>query len=136
MRDIFGFVASVYLKLTWHESSDSYYAKAAGGGEEDIEPSEILLAVVNDAKAFRNRVEDFLSVPRNTFENERPTERRLQSVTANAEQEFSTLKASPLNIKQMMLESICGPNQRYVRLLHRSAPGASFPCLTSTGQDK
>ena len=106
LRDIFHFVARMYLKLTWHDCSSSYYGKSALKGEDAIEPSEILLAVVNDAKSLRNRVEDFLSVPRNTFENERPTERRLQSVTPSAEQEFEDLKAEPLDIKQILLESI------------------------------
>jgi hypothetical protein len=96
----------MYLKLTWHDCRSSYYGKSALKGEDAVEPSEILLAVVNDAKSLRNRVEDFLSVPRNTFENERPTERRLQNVTPSAEHEFQALKAEPLDIKQILLESI------------------------------
>src|SRR5262249_658420 len=76
LRDIFHFVATMYLKLTWHESGSSYYGKTALKGNGEIEPSEILLAVVNDAKSLRNRVEDLLSVPRNTFENELPTKER------------------------------------------------------------
>ena len=73
LRGIFEFIAQVYLNLTCHSSNSSYYGKAAAGREEDLDPSEFLLDVVNDAKTLRNKVEDFLSVPRNTFENERPT---------------------------------------------------------------
>jgi hypothetical protein len=59
LRDIFGFVASVYLKLTWHDCNSSYYGKAAADRQDDLEPSEFLLDVVNDAKTLRNKVEDF-----------------------------------------------------------------------------
>jgi hypothetical protein len=106
LRDIFGFVAYVYLKLTWHECSGSYYGKAAAERPEDLEPSEFLLDVVNDAKTLRNKVEDFLSVPRNTFENEWPTARRLQNASQGSQRDFEALLAAPVDIKQMMIDLI------------------------------
>jgi hypothetical protein len=102
LREIFEVIAQIYLKLTWHSSTASYYGKAAAGREEDLDPSEFLLDVVNDAKVLRNKVEDFLSVPRNTFENERPTLKRLQKVDGDAEQDFSTLLSSPLDIRHLI----------------------------------
>src|SRR5262245_32910333 len=103
LRDIFAFTAYVYLKLTWHDSAASYYGRVARLGE-DVDPSEFLLDVVNDAKTLRNKVEDALGVPRNTFENEWPTERRLQNVRAEAQREFDALRDEPLDIKQLMGE--------------------------------
>ena len=104
LRDIFGFVAYVYLKLTWHDYSGSYYGKAAANRQDDLEPSEFLLDVVNDAKTLRNNVEDFLSVPRNTFENEWPTARRLQNVGPSTQRDYEALVSAPLDIKQMMID--------------------------------
>ena len=69
LQDVFAFVAHVYLKLTWHDSASSYSGAAAERGQDELDPTEFLLDVVNDAKPLRNKVEDFLSVPRNTFEN-------------------------------------------------------------------
>jgi len=106
LRDIFTFVAYVYLKLTWHDSSSSYYGTVGNRSENDLDPSEFLLEVVNDAKGLRNKVEEFLSVPRNTFENEWPTERRLGNVSENAQRDFEALVTTPLDIKQMMIELI------------------------------
>jgi hypothetical protein len=103
LRDIFAFMAYVYLKLTWHDSPASYYGRVARLGD-DVDPSEFLLDVVNDAKTLRNKVEDFLGVPRNTFENEWPTERRLQSVREGAQREYEALVAEPLDINQLMVE--------------------------------
>ena len=64
-----------------------------------------MLDVVNDAKTLRNMVEDFLSVPRNTFENERPTPQRLKNVRQEAEEGFSALLSAPLDIKQLADEA-------------------------------
>jgi serine/threonine protein kinase len=105
LQDIFDFIAQVYVKLAWHDSSSSYYGKAAAGRETDVEPSAFLLDVVNDAKTLRNRVEDFLSVPRNTFESEQPTTRRLQNVGEHAERDFAALVAKPLDIRQLMIHA-------------------------------
>ena len=102
---IFEFIAQVYLTLTWHSSSSSYYGKAAAGREEDLDPSEFLLDVVNDAKTLRNKVEDFLSVPRNTFENERPTSRRLQNVNESAERDFNAILSTPVDLKHLIVEA-------------------------------
>jgi hypothetical protein len=44
-------------------------------------------------------------VPRNTFENEHPTARRLQHVTENAELSGSALRAEPFDIKLFLLEA-------------------------------
>src|SRR4030095_5511055 len=73
LHDIFDFIPQVYVKLTSHASSTSSYGKAVTGRDVDVDPSEFLLDVVNDAKMLRNKVEDFLSVPRNTFESEQPS---------------------------------------------------------------
>ncbi len=105
LRDIFNFIAEVYLKLTWHTTSSSYYGRAAGAGDVDVDPSEFLLDVVNDAKTLRNKVEDFLSVPRNTFESEQPSERRLRNVAVNAERDFGELVAKPMDFKQLIIEA-------------------------------
>jgi hypothetical protein len=43
-------------------------------------------------------------VPRNTFENEWPTQRRLQNVRADAQREFDALLAERLDIRQLMVE--------------------------------
>ena len=104
LGEIYGFVAGMYYKLTAHDFYESsYYRKAAQGRrDEDVEPSEILLAVVNDAKSLRNRVEEFLSVSRNTFENELPQEGRLQKLSAEATSDFEALTKTPLDIKTMM----------------------------------
>lgn len=106
LRDIFRFVAYVYLKLTWHDSDASYYGNVANLRGDDPDPTDFLLDVVNDAKTLRNKVEDFLSVPRNTFENEWPTERRLQSLPPHTQRDFEALVAAPLDIKQMMTDLI------------------------------
>jgi hypothetical protein len=105
LRDIFDFIAQTYLRLTWHSSSVSYYGKAAANGRGEPEPTEFLLDVVNDAKTLRNKVEDFLSVPRNTFESERPTPRKLQNVGTAAEHEASVLMATPLDITSAIIEA-------------------------------
>ncbi len=105
LRGIFDFIAYVYLKLTWHDSTVSYFGKVAAGGRAEVDPSEFLLDVVNDAKTLRNKVEEFLSVPRNTFESERPHPRRLQNVGEGAEREFSELASKPLNIKQSIVDA-------------------------------
>ncbi len=60
---------------------------------------------MNDAKKLRNKVEDFLGVPQNTFENEWPTPERLQRTGENVDRDFSALLASPLEIKQLIIES-------------------------------
>ena len=73
-------------------------------GQDELDPTEFLLDVVNDAKMLRNKVEDFLSVPRNTFENEWPTERRLGNVTESARRDFEALVAAPLDMRQLMAE--------------------------------
>jgi serine/threonine protein kinase len=104
LQNIFDFIAEVYVKLTWHNSSSSYYGKASGGRDVDVDPSEFLLDVVNDAKELRNKVEDFLSVPRNTFESEQPTDRRLKSVGDDAERDFGELVGKPLDIRQLIIE--------------------------------
>jgi hypothetical protein len=96
LQAVFAFVAHVYLKLTWHDSASSYCGAAADRGQDELDPTEFLLDVVNDAKMLRNKVEDFLSVPRNTFENEWPTERRLGNVTENARRDFEALVTAPL----------------------------------------
>ena len=105
LRGIFEFIAQVYLNLTCHSSNSSYYGKAAAGREEDLDPSEFLLDVVNDAKTLRNKVEDFLSVPRNTFENERPTPRRLQNVNESAERDFNAILSTPVDLKHLIIEA-------------------------------
>jgi hypothetical protein len=105
LRGIFEFIAQVYLTLTCHSSSSSYYGKAAAGREEDLDPSEFLLDVVNDAKTLRNKVEDFLSVPRNTFENERPTPRRLQNVNESAERDYNAVLSTPVDLKHLIIEA-------------------------------
>ena len=104
LRDILAFTAYIYLRLTWHDSVGSYYGKAAQRGTDDVDPSEFLLDVVNDAKTLRNEVEDFLGVPRNTFENEWPTERRLGHVSEGAQRDFAALVAAPVDIKQLMVD--------------------------------
>ena len=106
LREVFSLVARIYLRLTWHDSTSSYYGAARTHDQDELDPTEFLLDVVNDAKMLRNKVEDFLSVPRNTFENERPTERRLRNVTENAQRDYKALVAEPLDIKQMMLDSL------------------------------
>ena len=105
LQDIFDFIAQVYVKLAWHNSSASYYGKAAASRESDVAPSEFLLDVVNDAKTLRNKVEDFLSVPRNTFESEQPTLRRLKNIGDHAERDFAALVAKPLDIKQLIIHA-------------------------------
>jgi len=105
LRNIFDFIAQTYLRLTWHSSSISYYGKVAANGRGEPEPTEFLLDVVNDAKTLRNKVEDFLSVPRNTFESERPTPRKLQNVGAEADHEASALMATPLDITSAIIEA-------------------------------
>ena len=105
LRDIFDLIAQMYLRLTWHSAAVSYYGKAAADRQDDLDPSEFMLDVVNDAKTLRNKVEDFLSVPRNTFESERPTSTKLQNVKENAEEDFHTLLSTPLDIKQLIIES-------------------------------
>jgi hypothetical protein len=60
---------------------------------------------VNDAKALRNKVEEFLGVPQNTFENERPTPRRLARAGENADREGEGLRSTPLDIQQLIVES-------------------------------
>jgi serine/threonine protein kinase len=105
LRSIFELIALIYLKLTWQSSSASYYGRAAAGRDGDVNPREFLLDVVNDAKALRNQVEEFLSVPRNTFESERPTARRLQNIGESAERDFSELASRPLNIKQSIVDA-------------------------------
>jgi len=105
LHDIFDFIAQVYVKLTWHDSSTSYYGKAVTGRDVDVDPSEFLLDVVNDAKMLRNKVEDFLSVPRNTFESEQPSSRRLLNVGEHAERDFAALAAKPLDMKQLIAQA-------------------------------
>lgn len=103
VRDIYGMVAGMYHRLTCHESTGSYYGQGARGGAEP-KSSDILLAVVNDAKALRNKVEEFLAVPRNTFENELPCVDRLTHVGPEAQRQFDVLVKDPLDIKAMMFE--------------------------------
>ena len=74
LRDIFDLDRPDLRQSHLSCSRDSYYGKVAAGRDDDLDPSEFMLDVVNDAKDLRNKVEDFLSVPRNTFENERPTD--------------------------------------------------------------
>ena len=105
LQEIFRFIAHIYVNLTCHGSIRSYYGKAVGESRGDLDPNEFLLSVVNDAKALRNMVEEFLSVPRNTFESEWPTERRLQRVGAKAERDFSVLQSAPIDIKQLLVEA-------------------------------
>lgn len=105
LREIYELIAEIYVNLTWHSSSSSYHGKAAAGRQEDLDPSAFLLDVVNDAKKLRNKVEDFLGVPLNTFENEWPTPERLQRSDESVDREFSVLLASPLDIKQLIIES-------------------------------
>lgn len=105
LQEIFGFVAQIFLKLTAHSSPGSYYGgKYTAGRDGDLDPSEFMLDVVNDAKTLRNQVEDFLSVPRNTFENERPTAARLKNVGEAAEEAFSALLTNPLDVKRLINE--------------------------------
>ena len=68
-------------------------------------PSEFLLNVVNDAKALRNKVEEFLGVAQNTFENERPTPRRLARAGDSADREGEALRSTPLDIQQLIVEA-------------------------------
>jgi hypothetical protein len=105
LREIYELIAETYVNLTWHSGSSSYHGKAAAGRQEDLDPSAFLLDVVNDAKKLRNKVEDFLGVPLNTFENEWPTPERLQRSDESVDREFSVLLASPLDIKQLIIES-------------------------------
>jgi hypothetical protein len=105
LREIFQFVAQIYVNLTWHSNGTSYYGKAAGKRDEDLNPSEFLLDVVNDAKTLRNMVEDFFAVPRNTFESERPTARRLRNVSDDADRESNSLLTTPLDIKELIIEA-------------------------------
>ena len=105
LREIYQFIAQVYVNLTWHANSASYYGKAAGEREDDLNPSEFLLDVVNDAKTLRNMVENFFAVSRNSFESERPTLRRLQNVSEDTEREANSLLTTPLDIKQLIVEA-------------------------------
>ena len=105
LREIFEAIAEIYVSLTWHASRTSYYGRAAADRAEDLDPREFMLGVVNDAKDLRNKVEDFLSVPRNTFENEHPTERRLQQVSEAAALAGSVLLAEPLDIKPLLIDA-------------------------------
>ena len=105
LREIFETIADIYVNLTWHASRTSYSGKTAADRTDDLDPSEFMLDVVNDAKDLRNKVEDFLSVPRNTFENEHPTARRLQQVTESAELSGSALRTEPVDIKLLLLEA-------------------------------
>ena len=105
LREIFETIADIYVSLTWHASRTSYAGKSAADRADGPDPSEFMLDVVNDAKDLRNKVEDFLSVPRNTFENEHPTARRLQHVTENAELAGSALRAEPVDIKVLLIEA-------------------------------
>ena len=50
-------------------------------------------------------MEDFLSVPRNTFENERPSMRRLQNSGDEVERDFGALLATPVDVKQLLIEA-------------------------------
>ena len=105
LREIFEAIAEIYVSLTWHASRRSYYGRAAADRAEDLDPREFMLGVVNDAKDLRNKVEDFLSVPRNTFENEHPTERRLQQVSEAAAMAGNALLAEPLDIKPLLIDA-------------------------------
>ena len=98
-------IAEIYVSLTWHASRRSYYGRAAAERAEDLDPREFMLGVVNDAKDLRNKVEDFLSVPRNTFENEHPTDRRLQQVSEAAAMAGNALLAEPLDIKPLLIDA-------------------------------
>ncbi len=53
LREIFEFVAQIYLNLTCHSCSSSYYGKAAGGRKDDLQPSEFLLDVVRTTAQAR-----------------------------------------------------------------------------------
>jgi hypothetical protein len=104
LREIFDLVANIYVSLTCHELGSSYYGRAAGDRERDVSPGEFLLDVLNDAKALRNMVEEFLLLPRNTFESERPSLRRIKNVGEPAERDFAALQAEPLDFKQVLAE--------------------------------